>query len=503
MCILLGGRVMKAYLKKALQAFFILVVITGLINTGCATAPVKPIVQLTDPTERISFQGASFLPPGEDWFTAYQHKNKALFTRVFLNKPAAKAVDLHTIAAEATTTFVDVDLKDRNEIIEHIKEERQNEKMEDRFRSIELKISLDNSLGYDCMRDDRKVEDRGVPQFLGEVFILEAHNLTCPHPDYPWYVIVLTYSQRYHAESQPIPIDVEGELFLKGLKFEKLERPFVAAEIQVGRGPQAVTFGHNAVWVAAGGSNTVSRIDPISNKVTQTIAVGKEPVGVIVSDDAVWAANMGDGTVSRIDPATNKVITAIKVGRSPLLLSAGEGSIWVTNSLDNTVSRINPQTNEVIATIKVGKGPSGVAVGAGAVWVANFKSNTVSRIDPKINNLVATIRVGKGANSLIIDKGAVWVSNQNDWTLSRIDPETNKVVATFRVGRNPSGLAAANGFIWVANWGEDTIYRIDPATNQVIGKPIPVGSKPLIMAIGEGSVWVSNVWDGTIMRIKP
>ncbi len=48
--------------------------------------------------------------------------------------------------------------------------------------------------------------------------------------------------------------------------------------------------------------NTVSRIDPSTNQVVQTVSVGGGPAGVATGGGAVWVANGLDGTVSRIDP---------------------------------------------------------------------------------------------------------------------------------------------------------------------------------------------------------
>ena len=48
--------------------------------------------------------------------------------------------------------------------------------------------------------------------------------------------------------------------------------------------------------------DTVSRIDPESGQVVDTIEVGDEPEGIAVGGGAVWVANAAGGTVTRIDP---------------------------------------------------------------------------------------------------------------------------------------------------------------------------------------------------------
>ena len=73
----------------------------------------------------------------------------------------------------------------------------------------------------------------------------------------------------------------------------------------------------------------MTRIDPGTNSPRQ-IPVGEEPVAVAVDNEAVWVANAGDGTVSRIDPASAKVVETIEVGGSPAGIAAAHGLVWVT-----------------------------------------------------------------------------------------------------------------------------------------------------------------------------
>ena len=62
------------------------------------------------------------------------------------------------------------------------------------------------------------------------------------------------------------------------------------AEIPVGRGATAVAVGLGNVWVANSVDHTISRIDPRTNAVVETIDVGARPEDVTVDDDAVWVA---------------------------------------------------------------------------------------------------------------------------------------------------------------------------------------------------------------------
>jgi len=115
-------------------------------------------------------------------------------------------------------------------------------------------------------------------------------------------------------------------------------------------------LGRTSCPVGGGEQEGARRHDPFS-------------VGIAVGAGAVWVTNQLGDSVSRIDPATNRVVETITVGRGPVGIAVGLGAVWVANSLDGTVSRIDPRANEVVDTTKIGGAPGYVTVGPGAVWV--------------------------------------------------------------------------------------------------------------------------------------
>jgi YVTN family beta-propeller protein len=57
----------------------------------------------------------------------------------------------------------------------------------------------------------------------------------------------------------------------------------------------------------------------------------------------VWVANGGDDSVTRIDPITFEASgTPVTVGSGPSDIAIGFGSVWTTDYDGGTVSRINP-----------------------------------------------------------------------------------------------------------------------------------------------------------------
>jgi YVTN family beta-propeller protein len=106
-------------------------------------------------------------------------------------------------------------------------------------------------------------------------------------------------------------------------------------DITVGHAPAALAVDANnrAVWVADFQENAVTRISVPRGGLPPTperIPVGHGPTDVAVGSGAVWVVNAKDGTVSRIDPMKNRVVRTINVGNAPQRVAAGLGRIWVT-----------------------------------------------------------------------------------------------------------------------------------------------------------------------------
>ena len=98
--------------------------------------------------------------------------------------------------------------------------------------------------------------------------------------------------------------------------------------ISVGQAPTAIAVRTDSLWVANEGDDTVTRVQIPGRGQTPTltqIPVGDGPVDVAFGEGAVWVANSLGRSVSRIDPETNEVVDTIGIGNVPQRLAAGEG----------------------------------------------------------------------------------------------------------------------------------------------------------------------------------
>ena len=260
--------------------------------------------------------------------------------------------------------------------------------------------------------------------------------------------------------------------------------------VQVGISPDGLAYGAGAVWAANTADGSLSRVDPRTHTVVQTIGVGSAPDAVAVTGRDVWVVNGGDGTVSRVNADSNTVVQQIKVGNVPAAIGSGPSGVWVANSGDGTVWRIDPATGQVTQQVAVGTGPDGIAVGARAVWVANGEDGTVSRVDPATGTVSSPVFVGAGPESITVTADAVWVTCALDLSVWRLDPATGRVVAVIRVGDGPRAVAACPGGVWVSDEFDGTVARIDPGSNRVIART-SVGASPRGLAVVGSSVWVA------------
>src|SRR5262245_46205510 len=148
----------------------------------------------------------------------------------------------------------------------------------------------------------------------------------------------------------------------------------IAAKLSIRGSPDWVGIAPDAVWISNQAKNSISRIDPASNKVVATVKVGRAPCsGLAVGFGAVWVPSRGDARVDRVDAATNKVVAQIAtpVGDSEGGIAAGEGGVWMVADEAGTLLHIDPQRNEIAARIKTAPGSFVPAVGAGSVWVTS------------------------------------------------------------------------------------------------------------------------------------
>jgi YVTN family beta-propeller protein len=282
-----------------------------------------------------------------------------------------------------------------------------------------------------------------------------------------------------------------------------------AVDVSVGQRPVGLAVARGGIWVTERADDMVSSINATSDNQEpgEAYSVGESPDGVAVdSEGTVWVANGGDDTVSMLDPHKSYKPQPIKVGSSPagIAVNLKNDSVWVANGGDDTVSMLDPDNDYERYTVSVGEEPYGVTVADDdQVWVSNRDSDSVSRIDPgpPPEQVGEPIDVGVNPKGIDATRDAVWVANTADGTVSEIKLPSLEV-ESFRVGSKPRGIVVELGSVWVSLGGQSQVARLDPETGDA-EQEIDVGEGPEGIAAGPRSVWVANGADATVTRITP
>jgi YVTN family beta-propeller protein len=240
----------------------------------------------------------------------------------------------------------------------------------------------------------------------------------------------------------------------------------VIAKIPVNVPCDGLGAGFGSIWVPDCADSLLARIDPSTNRVVKKIPTSiagadNEGEGLFgVGATGVWLLTAPD-TLSRIDPATDKVATSVRVTDGSYAAIVGFGSVWVSSEQVDLVTRVDP-AGHVVATIPVGHTPLFLTAGEGGVWVLNQGDGSVSHIDPATNTVVATVdaRSPGGGGCIAAGLGSIWVSIPGA-PLTRIDPATNSVTERF-VGSGGDCLSAGFGSVWLSNHDFGNVWRIRP-----------------------------------------
>jgi YVTN family beta-propeller protein len=217
---------------------------------------------------------------------------------------------------------------------------------------------------------------------------------------------------------------------------------------------------HNAIYSPNGREIWVSQMemdgkvlvyDAQTYALKNTIAVGMDPAEVTFSADGskAYVANGGDNSISVIDPVSKNVITTIAVGAEPVAAWVGyDGSMYVDNEAGKTISVIDVATNSVIQTIDLGFMPGSAAHNAAKkeLWVTDPDNSKVHYWTwDQVGNQwthggAFTTAAGAHAIAFTADGNTAYVTNQMAASVSVINTNDHSKIKDIAVGKKPNGI---------------------------------------------------------------
>jgi len=232
---------------------------------------------------------------------------------------------------------------------------------------------------------------------------------------------------------------------VKGMMVKELEVP---------------VMNHNAVyspdgkevWTSQMGmSGKVLVYDATTYALKSTINVGMEPAEVTFSSDGTkaYVANGGDDNISVINPSTKAIITTIAVGDNPVAAWVGnDGKMYVDNEDGQTISVISVASNTVVQTINLGFMPGSVAHNAHKkeLWVTDPENGKVHyyRWDTGMGSWMHdnAFNTASGAHAIAFtnDGDVAYVTNQASASVSVINVTAHTKIKDIPVGKKPNGI---------------------------------------------------------------
>ena len=217
---------------------------------------------------------------------------------------------------------------------------------------------------------------------------------------------------------------------------------------------------HNAVFSADGKEIWTSQMDMAGKvlvydastyQLKNTINVGMEPAEVTFSADGtkVYVANGGDDNVSVINPATKAVIKTIAVGDNPVAAWVGyDGKMYVDNEDGKSVSVIDVASDNVVQTIPLGFMPGSVAHNPNKkeLWVTDPENGKVhywtwdNAMQDWMHGGVFQAAAGAHAVGFTTDGNTAYVTNQMAQSVSVINASNHSKLKDILVGKKPNGI---------------------------------------------------------------
>lgn len=281
--------------------------------------------------------------------------------------------------------------------------------------------------------------------------------------------------------------------------------------------PNIPISSNDRVYAADQTSNTVSVIDPSSNKLLGVIRLG-DPVpgalgplyrgellvhGLGYSPDARTLAvvSVGSNSVTLIDTATNKVKGKVYVGRSPheAFFTPDGSELWVTVRGEDYVSVIDPAKMRETRRIEMANGPGMTAFGPDGRYafvcssftpelaVIETSSHQIIKRLTQASPFCPNIAVSPENDEVWItlkDVGKTQIFNARPPFQQRALLDTGPITNHVNFANNRNGKFA---YITIGGTNEVKVFRRDASTPK-LAATIPVGNLPHgIWPSGDGS----------------
>jgi streptogramin lyase len=287
----------------------------------------------------------------------------------------------------------------------------------------------------------------------------------------------------------------------------------IVDQVDHGGSTQWIAVTEDAIWLPQASAGTVSRVNIGTAEIVASVRTGiaDDANAVAVGPDgSVWAGRAKQGGVSRIDPRTNKVVETIELDDFTVYGLAFDGNrLWLTDFDNHQVGVLDLQTRQLTripGTEEVG--PTSVAVGGGMVWVAETRAARVLRIDAATATVIDRIDLPEPALHITYGFDSAWVNLVRGGIVARYGNDGSEIGRVRLAGQFAYGMAIGRDAVWATSGPAEKCHekredsfltRIDPGTVQATNRlVVPCG---FAVAEAAESVWVLS--DFGLQRVEP
>ncbi|MEU3186460.1 hypothetical protein ABZ707_19965 [Streptomyces sp. NPDC006923] len=277
--------------------------------------------------------------------------------------------------------------------------------------------------------------------------------------------------------------------------------------------------GQDRVYTADQTSNTVSVIDPSSNRTLGTIKLGDQRIGGTLSPQYLGdvgvhglafspdrqrlaVVSVTSNTVDIVDTTTNKVASTTDVGRASHegSFTADGKQFWVANRGRNTVTIVDAVHGGVVANVPVGQGPSKVVMSPDGkhAYVNHISMPEITVIDVasrKVEDRITGLGDDFSSDQAISPDGKeLWAAHKRAGKVSVVDLVHHKVATVLATGpdtNHPQFADTSTGnyaYVTMGGLDETWAYRLNNSAPVLVAKIKNSGHAPHgAWASGDGS----------------
>ena len=267
------------------------------------------------------------------------------------------------------------------------------------------------------------------------------------------------------------------------------------------------------------GKQTITLIDPASEKVVDEVVIKKSWYGLVFNkeENRLYASGGNDNMIviyainnSKLQKTDSIVLGKpwpVKISPTGLALDDEAGKLFIATKEDSSLYVVDISSKQ-FTKLSLGHEAYACVLSPDRkmLYVSLWGGDKVALVDTEKNAIHSTIAVGSNPNDMTLTKNGryLFVFHGNDNSVSVIDTKSEKVIEVFSsalypgspAGSTPNAVALSGDeeLLYIANADNNCLAVFDveePGDSKSLGF-IPTGWYPTSVKVLDNKVWVTN-----------